>query len=206
MKDRDLTQQQQHRTGARMTTTDNTTTQARAPGTVPALVRRHTIEQRSSPVCMGVQRRIVSRDGHQGPWVCGTMSEVWKAYKRMRKAANTQLRRIDGSLIDESETLTMKELVEKNKRRLFGASLYRADMSRADLRGADMSGADIREANMDYSAWPLWCGSKNVRVDKKIAAQLAMHFCWLDCDDEEVKAAQEAVKSLAKQCRHWEDK
>ena len=49
-------------------------------------VRRHTIEDRSSPVCMGVQRRIVSRDGHKGPWVCGKMTEVWKAYKRMRKA------------------------------------------------------------------------------------------------------------------------
>jgi hypothetical protein len=35
---------------------------------------------------MGVQRRIVSRDGHKGPWVCGKMAEVWKAYKRMRKA------------------------------------------------------------------------------------------------------------------------
>jgi len=59
-------------------------------GTVGAVVcRRHTIEDRSSPVCMGVQRRIVSRDGHTGPWVCGKMAEVWKAYTRMRKAANT---------------------------------------------------------------------------------------------------------------------
>lgn len=71
-----------------MTTTASETTPARAPGTVPALVRRHTIEDRSSPVCMGVQRRIVSRDGHEGPWVCGKMAEVWKAYKRMRRAAN----------------------------------------------------------------------------------------------------------------------
>ena len=70
-----------------MTTTDSTTP-ARAPGTVPAMVRRHTIEERSSPVCLGVQRRIVSRDGHEGPWVCGKTAEAWKAYKRMRKTAN----------------------------------------------------------------------------------------------------------------------
>jgi hypothetical protein len=67
------------------------TTQAAPSGTVGAVVRRHTIEDRFSPVCMGVQRRIVSRNGHTGPWVCGKMAEVWKAYKRMRKAANAVL-------------------------------------------------------------------------------------------------------------------
>jgi len=52
---------------------------------------RHTIEARSSPVCMGIQRRIVSIDGHQVPWVCGKMADVWKAYKQMRKQMNHRL-------------------------------------------------------------------------------------------------------------------
>ena len=83
------------------------------------------------------------------------------------------------------------------------ADLARANLARADLTGADLDGADLTRANIDYSAWPIWCGTYNVKVDKNIAAQLAMHFCWLNCDDPEVKAAQEAVKKLAMKCKHW---
>ena len=77
---------------------------------------------------------------------------------------------------------------------LRGADLWRADLWRADLRGADLRGADL-----DYSCWPLWCGSLDVRVCKRIAAQLAYHFCRLDCDDPEVIAAQNAIIPLANQ-------
>ncbi len=138
----------------------------------------------------------------------------------------TQLIRIDGTLIDESDTLTIKELVVKNKHRLQNANMQHAymwgadmqnanmrgaDMQNADMRGADMQNAnmqhaDMRGANIDYSAWPLWCGTYNVKVDKAIAAQLAMHFCWLDCDDPEVKAAQNAIEKLARQCKHWKER
>ena len=87
---------------------------------------------------------------------------------------------------------------------LRGADLWRADLRGAnlwgaDLRGADLRGADLREADLDYSCWPLWCGSLNVRVCKRIAAQLAYHFCRLDCDDPEVIAAQNAIIPLANQ-------
>jgi hypothetical protein len=33
-----------------------------------------------------------------------------------------------------------------------------------------------------------------------------MHFCWLNCDDPEVKAAQDAVKKLAMKCQHWKER
>ena len=59
---------------------------------------------------------------------------------------------------------------------------------------ADLSGADI-----DYSCWPLWCGSLDVKVDKRIACQLAYHFCRLDCDDPEYIKARNAVVSFANQ-------
>lgn len=74
------------------------------------------------------------------------------------------------------------------------ANLWGAGLWRADLRGADLRGA-----NLDYSCWPLWCGSLDVRVCKRIAAQLAYHFCRLDCDDPEVIAAQNAIIPLANQ-------
>lgn len=76
---------------------------------------------------------------------------------------------------------------------------------RANLREADLRGADLREADLDYSCWPLWCGSLDVRVCKRIAAQLAYHFCRLDCDDQEVIAAQNAIIPLANQFHRADD-
>jgi len=79
------------------------------------------------------------------------------------------------------------------------ADLRGADLSRADLRGANLSEADLRGANLDFSCWPLWCGSLSPKIDKRLAAQLAYHFAALNCDDDEVKAAQNAVMALANQ-------
>ena len=50
-----------------------------------------------------------------------------------------------------------------------------------------------------YTSWPLWCGSLDVKVDKKIAVQLAYHFCRLDCDDPEYIKTRNAVLSFANQ-------
>ena len=55
---------------------------------------------------------------------------------------------------------------------------------------ADLRGADLRGANLDFSCLPLWCGSKQMKVDRKIALQILAHFCALDCDDMDVKAIQ----------------
>ena len=69
----------------------------------------------------------------------------------------------------------------------------------ANLRESDLGESDLRGTNLDYSCWPLWCGSLDVRVCKQIAVQLAYHFCRLDCDDPEVIAAQNAIIPLANQ-------
>lgn len=79
------------------------------------------------------------------------------------------------------------------------ANLHRADLSEANPHGARINGADLRGANLDYSAWPLWCGSLDPIIDKRIAAQLAYHFCRTICDDPEVQAAQAAIAGLANQ-------
>lgn len=74
------------------------------------------------------------------------------------------------------------------------------DGKRANLRLANLSGADL-----DFSCWPLWCGSKNVKVDARIAAQLAAHFCALDCDDPAYQAARTAVLEFARTSHRAED-
>ena len=68
---------------------------------------------------------------------------------------------------------------------LRGADLSKADLRKADLSGAALSGATLHRTDLDYSAWPLWCGSLDVKVDVRIAMQIAYHFCRLDCSDSE---------------------
>lgn len=75
---------------------------------------------------------------------------------------------------------------------LYGADLYDADLSYADLRHAD-----LRDADLDFSCLPLWCGSLGMIVDRRIAAQIAYHFCSLVCDDEEVVRLQKLLYSFA---------
>jgi uncharacterized protein YjbI with pentapeptide repeats len=91
--------------------------------------------------------------------------------------------------------LSEADLREANLR---GANLRGADLSEANLTGAYLRKADLSEANIDSSCWPLWCGSKNVKVDVRIARQLAAHFCVLDCDDAEYQAARSAILEFAK--------
>jgi len=74
----------------------------------------------------------------------------------------------------------------------------RADLRGADLRGANLREADLRGANLDYAAWPLWCGSFDAKADRRLAAQLAYHFCRIDFGDDAVcLVAQDALVTLA---------
>lgn len=59
---------------------------------------------------------------------------------------------------------------------LRGADLRGADLRDADLYGANLRGADLRGANIDYSAFPLWCGALDVHIDDRIAIQLLYHL------------------------------
>ena len=80
---------------------------------------------------------------------------------------------------------------------LSGANLCGTSLLGANLRGADLRGADLRQTNIDFSCWPLWCGSFDVKVDVEIARQLAYHFCRLDCDHPEYIAARKAIMEFA---------
>lgn len=81
---------------------------------------------------------------------------------------------------------------------LEGANLEWANLKGANLRGAKLEGADLRGADLDYSSgFSFRCGSFGVKIDLRIAAQMAYHFCRMECEDKEVKDAQNALVSLA---------
>lgn len=96
----------------------------------------------------------------------------------------------------EMDRLLDFNLCEANLHR---ANLCEADLCGANLRGADLRKADLRGANIDYACWPLWCGSLGVKVDVRIARQLAYHLCALDCDDPEYIKARNAILDFANQ-------
>lgn len=79
------------------------------------------------------------------------------------------------------------------------ADLRHAGLRRADLCDANLCGANLCGADIDYACWPLWCGGLHVKIDKRIACQLAYHFCAQDCDDPEYIAARNAILSFANQ-------
>jgi uncharacterized protein YjbI with pentapeptide repeats len=93
---------------------------------------------------------------------------------------------------------------------LQGANLQDADLQcanllYANLQGADLQGADLRWANLDYSCLPLWCGSKKMKVDRRIAAQIVAHFCALDCDDADYQTARTAILEFARMSHRADD-
>ena len=77
-------------------------------------------------------------------------------------------------------------------------SLIEQGYSKSEIRVANIRGANLRGADLDYSCLPLWCGSKGMIVDRRIAAQIAAHFCVLTCDDPDYQAARTAILDFAK--------
>ena len=73
----------------------------------------------------------------------------------------------------------------------------RANLAGANLILANLTFVDLTCANLDFASFPLWCGSLNVKVDIRIGAQIAYHFCRLKSEDPDIKTAQQAIKDLA---------
>ena len=57
--------------------------------------------------------------------------------------------------------------------------------------------ADLRGADLHFSCWPLWCGSKGVIVDLKVVYQLLAHVACLDCDELEFAEIKSAIMPWA---------
>ena len=94
------------------------------------------------------------------------------------------------------------DLQEANLQR---ADLREANLQRADLRGANLQRANLQMADFDYSCWPLWCGSLDAKADQILAAQIAYHFCRLDCDDPEYIKARNAIRDFANKFHRVEE-
>ena len=90
----------------------------------------------------------------------------------------------------EAVEKAVEEKADLSAANLRGADFYGADLSGSNLRGTDLSAADLRGTNLDYSVWPLWCGSLSVKIDKRIFCQLLYHTlrAGQSVEDEEVQA------------------
>ena len=107
----------------------------------------------------------------------------------------------------------IKEILEKHKMwldnekggvraDLRGANLCDADLRGSELRNVDLCGAalrdaDLRGAELDFSCWPLWCGSQGVKVDIKLVRQLLAHVYALNCEDEEFEKVKKVNHEFA---------
>ena len=66
------------------------------------------------------------------------------------------------------------------------ADLRGANLRRADLKDADLRSADLSNANLDFSSFPLWCGSFDIKDDGRLAKQLLGHIARLDVTDKKL--------------------
>ena len=106
-------------------------------------------------------------------------------------------------IVDEHQKW-LNSFQEGERANLSGANLSCANLRNADLRNADLRNANLSGANLDYSCLPLHCGLIGVKVDKRIAAQVAFYFLRMVCEDEDVKAVQQSEKIVAlAKLFHW---
>ena len=94
------------------------------------------------------------------------------------RGANLRGADLRGADLIYAKNLRGADLIYANLRgaNLNGANLGGADLRYANLRDANLREADLRGANIDYSAFPLWCGGLDVHIDDRIAIQLLYHL------------------------------
>lgn len=103
----------------------------------------------------------------------------------------------------ECENNTIKTTVEAAVSA--GVSLNGAELNYAELNHAKLNGAKLNGANLDFSVLPLWCDSFDIKCDIRLAAQLAYHFCRLNCDGKLYKAARLAMLPLARRFHRYSE-
>ena len=84
------------------------------------------------------------------------------------------------------------------------ANLFKADLREANLHGANLSGAYLSKAdlcgvNLDFSCFPLWCGSFNTKNSDKIVKQLLGHIARMDVADKDL---EKWIKTIPKKYKN----
>ena len=102
-------------------------------------------------------------------------------------------------------TEELHEVLEHHKKWLAGVGGKRANLQGADLRCANLQGANLRDASLDYSVWPLWCGTQDVVVDIKLVRQLLAHVCAVKCDDPEFDEVKNLIMPYASKSHRASD-
>ena len=125
-------------------------------------------------------------------------ADLWGADLRRADLQGAYLRRADLRDAD----LRGANLQDANLQR---ANLQDANLRLANLRHADLLDADLRGADLDYSVFPLWCGSKGMIVDIKFARQLLAHVCTLDCQDSEFDEIKDVILPYAMKSHRSKD-
>lgn len=70
------------------------------------------------------------------------------------------------------------------------AGLEGTNLQRVELQGADLRGANLQRADLDFSVWPLWCGSIGAIVDDRIQRQLLYHAYATDNPEQDADIAE----------------
>ena len=108
----------------------------------------------------------------------------------------------------------LQEILESHKKWLRGKDGKKADLRCADLRWADLKGVDLRcvdlrGTDLDYSSFPLWCGSFDIIVDERLIRQLCYHIAKLKYagNDSDIKTLLESdvFKSVANKFHRVEE-
>ena len=129
--------------------------------------------------------------------------KLWLENKGGKRAnlREANLREADLRETDLREAnLREADLREANLREanLERANLERTNLREANLRGTNLRGADLRGADLDFSCWPLWCGSFDTVVNDRIVSQLLYHIKMLNtkkCSTEVHKQLQSIIKN-----------
>ena len=114
--------------------------------------------------------------------------KLWLEEKEGGKRANLERANLRGADLNG---------VNLHGANLRGANLNGANLHGANLERANLDGADLRGADLDFSCLPLWCGGLKMKIDRRIAAQIAYHFCYQDCDDPDYIKARDAIMDFA---------
>jgi len=79
------------------------------------------------------------------------------------------------------------------------ANLSRADLRWANLYEANLSGSNLRGADFDFSVFPLWCGSFNIKNSDRIVKQLLGHIARVHVND---KTLEKWIKTIPKKYKN----